>query len=420
MRSRYEAMLGVLSALLLAGLPSARAGDEVESRAIRPKLDPDKGLLAKIAALGENEALLLPKPKIVGEFNAEARKRKLDQNGPRGRDFSLKTVWAADRKRALFCGGSYGSPINDVWEYDLAANTWALLFPPDPHKPPKGSVVKDGMAETPRGATAHATHSWWQITYDVSTGDLLWVNAKHRQQGTAKGLGAEPKTLYQGPHMWGYNPWKDKWWHQTTKQKVSKELARGIHAAGFLEYIPELKRSVWFFHQNGTWLYDAKARTWKSLIGPRSNIGGENVGCYDFRNKILVAHRGEPAKMRSGKKRNAYKVTHHLDMNEPKAWKKVLTAGEGDTTMPMAHDRNTSMYYDPHSGHCLLYRFPERKLWSYDAKATKWTVLAPKGAAAPKHFFKGDPSYFDPERNVFVIMNVEGVWVYRYKKATME
>ena len=86
----------LLTVALALAAPAPGGGERVQ-----PELAPDKELLAKIEALGENEAILLPKPKIVGEFNEESKKRKHEHNGPGARDFSVKTVWAPDRLRAV-------------------------------------------------------------------------------------------------------------------------------------------------------------------------------------------------------------------------------------------------------------------------------------------------------------------------------
>jgi hypothetical protein len=392
-----------------------------EPPAVRPALTPDKSLLARIAALGENETLLLPKPGVVGEFNEVCRRRHLDERGPRCRDYSLKTVWAPDRRRALYCGGAYGQPINDVWEYDLGSNTWVLLYPPDPgpREAWKTAVFKDGMYRSPRGGPIHVTHTWWGVTYDPQRRILLWMNPGHRLAGTVNAHEADKTKLYRGPYLWGFLPYERKW---ELQQVPVAKLPRGLkaHCAGILEYIPEWKRSMW----QGRFLYDAKAKTWErsqiTFSGKGAGPPGESVACYDSTRKVLVVHRGEPwvyrVRNRRKTKHKGYKGTWHLDV-EKKEWGRVLFVSADDDSLPFAHDRHTSMSFDSVSGTCLLYHFPSRALWSYDAGARRWAKLAPKGDEAPKHYFKGDPSYFDPLRNVFVIVNTNGVWVYRHRRA---
>jgi hypothetical protein len=122
--------------------------------------------------------------------------------------------------------------------------------------------------------------------------------------------------------------------------------------------------------------------------------------------------------------RNPGKRTGHFDMAELKA-EIVVDAQQDDSAVPLGNDRDSVLYYEPLSGHCLLYNFRKRAkdkeiggdLWAYDAKAGKWTELKPNGSPPPLSGFAGDPAYFDPARNVFVVLNSNGPWVYRYKAA---
>ena len=100
---------------------------------IEPALAPDPAVLRALARLERNQAVVLGNARVVGEFNQVARRFQLDRTGPLGRDYSIKMVWAPDRKRALFAGANHGGPhrLNDVWEFDLGALTWVLLYAPD-------------------------------------------------------------------------------------------------------------------------------------------------------------------------------------------------------------------------------------------------------------------------------------------------
>jgi hypothetical protein len=92
--------------------------------------------------------------------------------------------------------------------------------------------------------------------------------------------------------------------------------------------------------------------------------------------------------------------------------------------VPLAHDKDTVFYYDPLSGHGLLFNFRKKAkdkevggdLWSYDVQTRKWTELKPNGPPPPISGYCGDPAYFDPARNVFVVINSNGPWVYRFKR----
>ena len=406
---------GLMVAAALAMLaPAARSmAIAADLPKVEPELAPDKELLAKIEALGENEAMLLPKPKIVGEFNEESRKGGQDKKGPGARDFSVKTVWAPDRQRALYCGGCYYNAKNDVWEYDLAANTWVSLYPPDPgDNDPKFKEVsvlgEDGILRTARGGPVGASHTWWGIAYDPEKRMLFWLIAGHR-------IGKGP--AQQGPELWGYSPWERKWERQTAPQGAY--LPRVSNCAVALEYIPELKGSLLddagAFH-----LYDAKEKQWKKMaVQGALNVPPEQVACYDSRNKILVFHLGggeNPKENRPGSRR-----TGHLDIGSMKA-ELVLKADNDDLSMPRGSDNSAVLCYDPLSGHCLLHNLNRAgdggEMWAYDASTRKWARLKPNGPPPPRcGSHCGDPAYFDPARNVFVVLNPNGVWVYRYKHA---
>ena len=121
--------------ILMAFLSNPFLYAESDSPEVKPLLKPDPAVLKIIKNLGENCSALLPQVKTAGHMdNPEVKRFKMDKSGPRPRDYCLKWVWAEDRKRALFCGGNAGVPhkLNDVWEYDLASNTWILLWEPDP------------------------------------------------------------------------------------------------------------------------------------------------------------------------------------------------------------------------------------------------------------------------------------------------
>src|SRR5688572_8570098 len=94
-----------LAPLALAGgldLTTGRvAADDPPAKA-EPKLDPKPVVLEKLAALKPNQAVLLGKADVVGEFNDTAKKYDLHKTGPKGRDFTIKMCWAPERKRALF------------------------------------------------------------------------------------------------------------------------------------------------------------------------------------------------------------------------------------------------------------------------------------------------------------------------------
>src|SRR6478735_5937565 len=213
-----------LAPLALAGgldLMTGRVAAETPVANVEPKLDPKPAVLEKLAALKPNQAVLLGKADVVGEFNDTARKYDLHKTGPKGRDFTIKMCWAPERMRALFCGANHGVPhrLNDVWEFDLPSLTWAMLYPPDLPRgyPDLGKDTsdvefKDGILVTRRGGPAVIAHTWWGLTYDPRHRALLFMNTwvTDRKKAVAA-LGGDPADLYPGPPLWAYFPADGKW-----------------------------------------------------------------------------------------------------------------------------------------------------------------------------------------------------------------
>ena len=164
-------MSGVLKLRLLAFamvwfLPVvvASATDSTE-----PALEPDTAVLAKLEALGDNSCCILDGTRIIEDLGDFAKGwHRMKETGPTGRDFTIKMVWMPDRKRAFFCGANHNSPhrFNDAWEYDLASNTWVLLYTPDYNDrgpitddDKQTLVLQDGWLRTKKGGPAHPAHT---------------------------------------------------------------------------------------------------------------------------------------------------------------------------------------------------------------------------------------------------------------------
>jgi hypothetical protein len=320
-------------------------------------------------------------------------------------------AWAPDRKRVLYCGGAYGQgATNDVWEYDLAANAWVLLYVPDqPMKENwKTAVVKDEVVQTPRGGPTSPTHLWSGLTYDSDRHMLLWVQSNEKLFMTVTNMKIPREQIYWGPQLWGYLPFEGRWEFQKgAAAELPSSLKRGANCAGLLEYVPELDGAVLSNPDNGTNIYSTRSKKWE-FLDMKPSSGRESVSCYDSTNKLVIAHRGDEA---GGKTSRAWSSTWHFKVAEKK-WEKINVEG------PPAHDKDTVLYHDPLSGHCLLHRIRAMELWAYDAKAPKWTKLEPSLAPPGPSGYRGDPAYFDPARNVFVMVRENGPWVYRYKRAT--
>lgn len=129
--------LVVLALLLGTGLLRADEPTGPAGKPVSPELKADPEVMKILDNLKPGESALLPAVRTTGAINDELKKHRHDKTGPRLRNYCAKWVWAPDRKRALFCGANAGVPhrLNDVWEYDLASNTWLCLWEPDPDLP---------------------------------------------------------------------------------------------------------------------------------------------------------------------------------------------------------------------------------------------------------------------------------------------
>jgi hypothetical protein len=380
---------------------------------VEPKLNPKSAVLEKLAALKPNQAVLLGRADVVGEFNDTARKYDLHKTGPKGRDFTIKMCWAPDRQRALFCGANHAVPhrLNDVWEFDLPSLTWAMLYAPDL---PRGYTdlgkdtsdveFKDGVLVTKRGGPAVIAHTWWGLAYDPSKKALLFMNTWVTDRKKAvTDLGGDPTDLYAGPPLWAFFPATGKW----KAFKAAKPYPVAIFG-GMLEYLPELGTSVWHannWQMRGTWRHDFDKDTWTDL---KANGGGkafeaeapepEQIGYHDPKRKLLIVQR--------------HHDTHHYDP-KANAWKKVLTGNKDDDRSPFGHDARAVFCHDPASGHGLLVQFETNTLWVYDPDKTTWAKLTTEGDPVPKGGKR--LAYVDPVRNALIVIDGTTVWAYRYQ-----
>ena len=187
----------------------------------KAELPVNEKVVAKIKALKSNQAVLLGRAKVVGNFNQVAKRWNLHKTGPRGRDFTIKMVWAPERQRSLFCGANHGVPhrLNDVWEFDLAALSWIMLYAPDNPRDYTGLgkdfsdvEFKDGILVTKRGGPAIIAHTWWGLTYDPKSRMMLFMNTwVTNKKKMVELLGGDPSKLYSGPPLWAFSPESGQW-----------------------------------------------------------------------------------------------------------------------------------------------------------------------------------------------------------------
>ena len=411
-----DAFCRIFLGLVLLALPMALHAETSEG-AIRPALAPNPAVLAKLAALQPNQAMLLGNAKVVGDFNAVARRFELDKTGPLGRDYSIKMVWAPERKRALFTGANHGRPhrLNDVWEFDLASLTWVMLYAPDNPRSygglgedPSDVRFEDGILITHRGGPVEIGHSWWGITYDAFSRRLLFMNVWDTNKHAAvRQLGGEPEDIYGGPGLWSFDPQRQKWQMLKTLPPYPR-----VPMGGLLEFISELGGgAIW--HTNhwqmlATWIYRLDSNQWQNLHAnaatgdfAEASPQTEQVGYYDPVRKIVVVQR--------------FHDTFVFDIAN-RQWQKVHSRPENVQSWPHGHDAFAPMYLDPESGHGLLVDFRTNEFWSYDPDENRWSNLF----VAVDNIPKGSKrlAYYDVENKVFVILDGTAVWVYRYSPDT--
>lgn len=378
-----------------------------------PVLEPDGGVMAKLSSLKPGHAITLGKIKVIGEFNETARKFNLDRTGPMGRDFTIKMVWMPDRKRSLFLGANHGVPhrLNDVWEFDLPSLTWSMLYAPDLPRDYMGMgkdhsdvEFKNGLLITKRGGPAVIAHTWWGFTYDPVEKAALFMNTwVTDRKKCVRELGGDPALLDDGPPLWAFFPATRTW----KPRQVPKPAPAPIFG-GLLEYIPELRGSIWHannWQMHGTWLYDNSSNRFRDLKSNDSAArfekeapAPEQVGYYDPARKLVIVHR--------------HFDTHHFDpvKNE---WKCVLRGDKESGKVPYGHDAYAPMYRDAATGHGLLVELRTNSIWAYNPDSVTWVKLTPMGDAMPK----GNKRLVcvDPELKVLLVLDGTTAWAYRHQ-----
>jgi hypothetical protein len=411
--------LAVSAALLFMGFGgmafSAENNPKLAAKSnalVEPVLKANPKILGLLKNLKPGSSVFLPKFKVLGEFNDVARKHKLDSNGPGKRNWCNKMLWMPERKRAFYCGANHGSPhrLNDAWEYDLAANTWVMLYAPDLSKDSKSAswndaIVKDGIPQTKRGGPVMVGHVWWALTYDPIEKKAFFFSYWPYQPKEWR-----PKLWkqYQLPvhfPMWAFDPAERKWIPKPNPTRLPNKGRAATSAV--LEYIPE-RKSMFFKVKSHTSLYDASTNAYTDIKAQGGLPAEEAVYVYDTKNKILVAHLG------------GYKyfkhppTTWHFDF-KTSIWEKIAQSAK----LPNGHDGMSAFVYDPASQRCFLYNAAYQNLpadphiWTYRVKTKKWTKQKITGQLPSA----GPMGYFDLEHNVFVIhsgrFGKSRFWVHR-------
>lgn len=386
-------------------------------------VDPDTNLLAKIEALPDNTWLKLPPVKVVGDMGVLNKDPDYKRLGPFVRDYCNKIVWAPDRKRALYCGGGHNiHPFNDVWEYDLAANTWICLYGADP-VPPRGkpgeedkamawyqehAVLTNGSVRTPRGAPLRPCHTWWSLCYDSDRRQMLFLES-HKgffsvdKPLLAKALNMDPKDpLFQTygsgsgeAWLFAFDPATREWKDVLTKVPKSGESL-------CMEYLPDAK-AIWWMSDK-TYQRTAATNAWVAYPASKDGPGNGAETAYDPETRQVVATMG---------------LKTCVFSCETGLWRAAQTNALDGGCVPAS-----TFCYDTVAKRFVLYThmsLPGRpggaRLRLYDHRANQWTDPAPQGDVPKMGTVAG---YYDAARNVTVIYNTRETWVYRCRRVAKQ
>ena len=378
----------------------------------KQSLPVDEALLKQIAELPHNSWMKLPPVKTAGDLSWLSLGSDYRRQGPRIRDYCNKIVWAPERETALYCGAGHNIHLyNDVWEYDLASNTWICLFAPDPiaHRKrdedwyQENVVLRDGVIRTPRNAPLRPAHTWWGLCYDNDRRRLVFWDAHKgllftNRKLIASALSIDPQAPVlrgsgSGPGeawVFEFDPSSKKW------MDVLREVPKAYESSQ-LEYLSKHK-TLWL-HSGRTYLLDSKRKGWKShKIGFISNGA---VSAYDSESDMVV--------LVVASKTLVYDCTNHT-------W--TVTVENGPDTIRIPHG---TFCYDSGAKKFVLFTnskvqnelHTRSRMWLYDLQGKTWTDPKPAGGCPQ---LGGVAGYYDVARNVTVVYSNSETWVYRGRK----
>ena len=334
---------------------------------VRPSLDSDSSARSLVNGLTEGQGTRLPPFDVVGPTEGLAAFDKFATHGPGIRDYSKKWVWAPDRGRALYCGGNHGVPhkFNDVWEYDLSANTWVMQHAPTPDVSP--------------------SHTWWGLTYDTERGRLLWMASRAKWPAAGK------------PPLMAYD-FSDGW------QPVETRPGIAASPGGALTYLPGRDVVLWYNNNwNGSGLHalDPDTGIWQQWLSRSAVYSGnedapsrEAIVNHDSRHDVLVAFLDHAV------------FVYDIEDNE---W----TRRHKNLIPVRMHDKLAASDYDPVNDVHMIYA--SNRLFAYHYESDRLEELT--GPSTPS--LDTAMGYFDRDHEVFVLYDeTPRMYVYRYGKRT--
>jgi hypothetical protein len=389
----------------------------------------DSAIVATIQALAPNTAVTLPTAKLAGK-ELETWRKEFYENGPDGRDYSIKMPYVTERKSAFYCGGNHGTPhkLADAWEFHLGSNTWTLLAPPEGGDPKsviglygdlregkkaealdlvkKHVALVDGCLVTRNThGPINTSHTWDGLCYDPGAHRILWAApATGIKQPILESLYAEANGVPIDELRAKLSPGMEQFWmfdYATGcwKRHTGAKPYPRISFTCTLTYLSDVKKTFYYMSESReTWLYDSAANRWEQLK-PKGvehdddTPAMELMAAYSPRHRKVVCVQGAN--------------TWTFDVTTS-TWAR-LPADDGNN----AQDHRGFFGYDEKHDIFLLYQTlkPER-VRTFSLASGKWTTpkLLGDPPPEPKSRIQG---YFDPTYGVLVCCNRLKTWVLR-------
>ena len=380
----------------------------------KPPYANDPAITKQLEVLGDNSSLLLPPLKVVGLKGSGYEKNDWLARGPFSRSYCNKLAYAPERHTAFYCGQDHNLPhYNDCWELHLGSNTWYCLTPPDGgdalqvwYKVPAAIGSKDnqptekdtakrakikeetakylrdnvifenGYLQTKKnGGPVMAWHTWDGLTYDPQTRKMLWaaLDSDEVMSGMYlnfycrildKDFAKEKIKLKPGMGMWFFDPRTKRW----SRNLVDGPRPRMRGMGGSLQYVPDLKKSIWYVAAYNVaggdvamWTYDSVANQWQDLK-PNGGKLAETVAAKQApREELQVVYSPKHKKLFAIDQKGLY--AYDLAKNE---WSRIA-----DDPFPCAHDAHTVFVYDSANDVLLLLAPEPGKLWAYAIESGK-------------------------------------------------
>ena len=403
------------AACLLFALVCARSSAaEVEARP-----NPLAGLpskpgphIAKIKALGDNQWLVLDKPKPDPKWGVA-----------RGRSWGSRQAYASDLGGAFLCGSGIhgfvmrnGHYMDDLWFYDINGNRWICLYPGANCKTLKLKLDEHGFEVTEQGEqnpVSYLSHTYGNVTYIpglqkyvIIYKNCFWWTKALPQRCEWLGVPPEKRSAYNNgnkidlsarhPIFWDVKTVKWERRFVAGKEGPPQEKLGGTKYwnIGLVQYVPFLKKTFVAWGAKA-WLYDYESNMWSDVkVAPDPEIPWNHytlmpqLGCLDTVRKRLWTAAG---------KRFLYFDFAKSRWVNPKA----------QGSQPVFGNTNSaSLHYDTANDVVVCLKAPQRapKPWGemfvYDPKQNKWTLLESTFPANVHTKYMGQNAFYDTKLNV--------------------